>query len=175
MADLLAAVTDSFEDALQAEFERDPDLSVLDADVAERVGKMAAQMAVSNLRWQRALGKSMITTELAQAWGVSRQALFDRLRNSSLIGLPGRSTTYFPMWQFDDDSWRTHRVRPVVMKILEAFRGADGKVDQEAVVAWAASPQPELRGCAPRDVINDPGSEMDLVRAAAAAAREFGQ
>ncbi len=48
----------------------------------------------------------------------SRSAVELRRRSGTLIGLRGRSTTWFPAWQFDTGS---RSVRPVMAEIVAAF------------------------------------------------------
>jgi hypothetical protein len=172
MADALAVVKQQFEEAVDEEFHRDVNLFAVDPAVAAEIARHAARAVAGNLRWRLALGDSLTTTELVKWWEVTRQALNERLRSGELVGLKGKNTTHYPRWQFDDESGTTHRVRPVVENILKIFRSA-GDLDHEAVVSWAASPQPELQGRTPRDVIDDPAFQSDLERAAAAAVREF--
>jgi hypothetical protein len=170
MADTYGALVDRFAEALNREFERDESLYEVDPAVAARVGEEVARVALGHLRWRLAAGECLTTSDLVEMWGITRQAIAKRVKCGSLLGLPGRGTTYFPRWQFDD---ALPDLRPVVSQILKIFGHHMGQVDPMIVASWAATPQPELRGRTPREWIQHGKDEECLLRAANAAAREL--
>ena len=72
---------------------------------------------------------------------MSRQALHDRVKRGTLLGVPGRGTTWFPTWQFD---LANRSSRPVVAALLQAFRSIDLPLAAVEIASWAQRPQAEL-------------------------------
>lgn len=147
MADSYATLNERFRELLSRAFEENPDLHEVDILVAENAAEEAARIALSTVKWSRAAGDCYTTSDLVARWDVSRQAIAKRVVTGSLIGLPGKTTTYFPQWQFDDEG---RDVRPVVRSILKVFKHYLGRPEPELVASWAATPQPELEGEQPR-------------------------
>lgn len=124
-------------------------LSKVSDDEAAAMGRIAADHAVAALRWSQVVGDRIDTTGLCQLLGVSRQALAKRQAAGSLLGLPGRGTTWYPTWQFDLDA---RDVRPEVRDIIGAFRDRLDDVDPLLIASWAVTPQVEdLDGMAPEE------------------------
>ena len=113
----------------------------------------------------RPVGDRWDTSTTAEFLGVSRQALHDRVRRGTLLGAPGRGTTWFPTWQFD----LGHRqVRPVVAQILHAFEEAFGdRADPLVIASWAQSPQTALDGLSPINWISSAERDDDAAVVAA--------
>lgn len=150
------------------------DLAQLDEAVAAQLARDAVDHALGAARSRRLLGEDRLdTTDTALLLGITRQALHKKVRGGTALGVPGRGTTWFPSWQFTPD----HTVRPVVARVLAAFAAADPdhRVDPWNVLSWADTPQPELDGTRPAEVISDPDLEDSVVEAAAAAARNLAQ
>jgi hypothetical protein len=138
-------------------------------DVALDLGRRAARHALAPLLWKAVVGDVLDTSQVAELLDVSRQALSKRVRNHSLLAIPGRGITYFPTWQFDLDR---REVRPVVKDVLHLFSEALGDVEPLTVVSWARSPQhEELEGLTPQEWIEKGGSnELVAISARRAAA-----
>jgi hypothetical protein len=168
MADALAALLNQYEDILRRSFEADPTLKDVEIDLAELIAEEAARMTVGSLRWRLATGESITTKDLTLRWQVTRQAIAKQVKTGHLLGVPGRTTTYFPTWQFDET---TSEVRPVVIAILKVFAKYCGQVDPMVIASWAATPQPELHGLSPRDWIERRRNSRPLLKAAEATAR----
>ena len=170
MSDTPDAISDRFTTAVRRAFDRDSSLKDVDIASAERIGEEAARVAIANLRWSVAAGRTLTTSDLIARWGVTRQAIAKRVKSGSIIALPGRLTTHFPAWQFDGT---TGEVRPVVKHILKTFEYYTGHRDSMVIAAWAATPQPELDNRTPRDWIEAGADEERLIRLAQATAREL--
>jgi hypothetical protein len=137
-----------------------------DADLAER-GVRAAEYAVAPFIWSRAVGDRFDTTELAEILSVSRQALASRVASGSLLALPGRGTRWYPSWQVDIAK---REVRPVVAKVLAAWRALEPDVDPLVIATWATSPEDLLDDETPAMLIEAGGSNDRIVDAAGAVA-----
>jgi hypothetical protein len=136
----------------------------LDPAECERVGRESARDAVASLRWSQVVGDRLDTTAVTQLLGVTRQALAQRLAAGTIHGLPGRRTTHYPTWQFDEDEGR---VRQEAVLILAEFRNRLGaNVDQFLIASWMSSPQSELDGMTPIDCLELRGDTERLIRAA---------
>jgi hypothetical protein len=124
-------------------------------DKAREYGFRAARAALAPVVWARAVGERLDTSQAVEVLGVTRQALAKRVRAGSLLGLPGRGTTYYPAWQFDFES---REVRPVVRHILAAFAEELDRPDPYVIAAWAATPQYEdLGGLTPAEWVAKTG------------------
>jgi hypothetical protein len=137
---------------------------------ARDYGLRAARVAVAPIIWSQAVGERLDTGQAMELLGVTRQALAKRVQAGSLLGLPGRGTTYYPTWQFDFDRCE---VRPITRQILAAFAEEVERPDPYAVAAWATTPQDEdLDGFSPAEWIVKDGDrdERVLVEAARRAA-----
>ena len=146
MNDVLEGLRDGFAERAGELLKRHGDIEETTSyDDARRLGYDAAAAALAPLLWRAAVGERWETTEAAEFLGVTRQALHKRCRTGTVLGLPGRGTTSYPIWQFDLDH---HQVRPQVAQILEAFRRAVDPLDPLIVASWATTTQPEL-GMAP--------------------------
>jgi len=162
---LAAAVRDQTADA---------DLAQLDADAAAQLVRDAVSYALGAARSRRLLGEDRLdTSDTALLLGVTRQALHKRVRAGTILGVPGRGTTWFPAWQFGPD--RT--TRPVIARVLSAFATADPdhRADPWNVLSWADTAQPELNGARPADAIADGDRDDHVLDAAVAAAHDLAQ
>lgn len=161
--DALSAFEKGFREQLGAFWHRHEELGQLPAEEAERLGSEAARTAVAPVLWRLALGDLWETRQVVDLLGVSRQAIHQRVRNGSMLGLRSRGKTLFPVWQFDFDH---HDVRPIVPALLAAFRAAS-EVEPWVVASWATTPQPELHGQTPADLLaKQAPSEFELLAAA---------
>jgi hypothetical protein len=170
MADAIAGLHEGFGERLAALAQRhDELLSGLDHDEARRLGAVGADAAVAPLVWAAAVGERWSTTTVTEFLHVTRQALHKRVVNGTVLGLPGRGTTWFPVWQFDLDA---HHVRPVVGEVIAAFRRELGPVDPFVVASWATTDQPEL-GMSPEEWLAAGKDPAEVARVAARTASEL--
>ena len=168
MTDVLEILQDAFAQRVAELLKRHGDLEeTITADDARRLGYEAAAAALAPLLWRAAVGERWETSTAAEFLGVTRQALHKRCSNGTVLGLPGRGTTWYPIWQFDLDH---HRVRPEVADIVAAFRRAVDPLDPLIVASWATTSQPEL-GMAPEEWLaagKDPDELVQVARRSAA-------
>lgn len=150
------------------------DIENIDRDEAERLGKLAANEAIAAARWSQIIGNRIDTTALTDLLGVTRQALAKRQTSGSLLGLPGRSTTWYPTWQFDS---HTHEIRAEVKDIIGAFRDVLGNdVDPLHIASWALTAQHEdLDGQTPADWLAEKRDMKQLRQAARRTAERLAQ
>jgi hypothetical protein len=127
-------------------------LSDLLPEKALEYGKRAARVAIAPVAWSQAVGARLDTNQAVDLLGITRQALHKRVRTGSLIGIPGRGTTYFPAWQFNSSR---NEVWPVVRHIIGVFAEELGeRVDPMIIAAWATTRQYEdLDGSTPAEWI----------------------
>ena len=167
---VVVTVAEGFMAALRTAKSDFASLSIADA---AHIVNAATEAALSAAAWSEVIGDRCDTSQVSSMLGISRQALAKRQRNGALIGLPGKRTTWFPAWQFDQ---ARHRVHDVVPAVVAAFREHLGAGRNEIIAAWAINPQPEdLEGSTPADWIGR-GLDSDMViTAARRAATHFAQ
>lgn len=167
MTDSRALIVETFEERIA----RSPLLAGIDADEAVRLGREAAEAVLGPLVWRELLGADRLdTTQVARLLGITRQAVHKRVRAGALLGVPGRSTTWFPAWQFDVHG---AQVRPVLPLVLRAW-GETAEPEESsagAILVWSQTPQPELGDLTPEDWIVLGKPDADVVQAARQAAR----
>ena len=173
MADSRTAFLEGFEQGLNQLFDRHKGLwDVVPEDAAE-YGRRAASAAAAPVLWAHAIGERHDTTAVTELLGISRQALHKRATSGTIIGVPGRGTTWFPVWQFDVGA---RDVRPVVSRIIGTFRDQLGSFDPLAIAAWATTPQDDdLEGSTAENWIMSGLPEDRVVEAARRAARALAQ
>lgn len=150
------------EPSLQAELDR------LSEDEALELGRQGARAVLAPLAWSAAVAERWDVRRATEFLGISRQALYKRLRNGSALGIPGRGTTWFPVWQFDP---RQKIVRAVTGSIVKAFRGADPQIDPLVIGAWATKENRFLDGKSPAAWVAADGRDEAVVMAAQRAAQ----
>jgi hypothetical protein len=150
------------EPALQAELDH------LSEDEALELGRQGARAALAPLAWSAAVADRWDVRRATEFLGVSRQALYKRLRNGSALGIPGRGTTWFPTWQFDTGQ---RIVRAVTGSIIKAFRLADPQIDPLVIGAWATEENRFLDGKSPAAWVAAGGRDEPVVMAAQRAAQ----
>jgi len=92
----------------------------------------------------------------AAVLGVSMSAVRSRRARGSLLALrSGSGSWVFPVWQFVDG-----QVLPGLGRVLRVLRGSD--VSEWTLASWLRSPEVELSGRTPLDVLHG-GGEDDLV------------
>jgi hypothetical protein len=72
--------------------------------------------------------------------------LAKRLGAGTILGVPGRGTTHYPVWQF---TAKLDGVRPEIRTIFRIFTTELGSLDAHAVMAWMSTPAEELNGFSP--------------------------
>lgn len=173
MADSRTAFVEGFEHGLNLLFDRHKELLEILPDDAAEYGRRAAAAAAAPVLWAKAIGERHDTTAVTELLGISRQALHKRSMSGTILGVPGRGTTWFPAWQFDVGA---RQVRPVVARVVAVFRDQLGTFDPLAVAAWATTPQPDdLDGSTPEDWILSGLGDDRVVEAARRAARALAQ
>jgi len=123
---------------------------------AERVAKIRAQMADADSAdlWADLVGPFYDTAKVAGVLGVTVAAVRSRHARGSLLALrAGSGAWVYPVWQFDGD------VLPGLAKVLKVL--GDG-VSGWSVLAWLRSPESELGGRTPLEVLRS-GGEGELV------------
>lgn len=164
MADAAALLYDEFRGHLARLLDRHGDLlDKVDDREAEQLGRRAAEAALAPLLWGEAVGDRWDTTEAAEFLGVTRQALHDRVKRGTLLGVPGRGVTWFPTWQFD---LAGRKVRPAVPCLLGVFRGMRRPLQPVEIASWAHRAQPDLEGFAPAEWIAAGRSDAVVLAAA---------
>src|SRR5215210_6704660 len=164
MVDAEAALYEGFEEHLGRMLARHGQLlDKVDGREARELGRRAAEAALAPLLWAEAVGDRWDTTETAEFLGVTRQALHDRVKRGTLLSLPGRGVTWFPIWQFD---LAARRARPVVASLLQVFRGMDRPLEPVEIASWAQRTHAELDNVAPADWIADGRPEDAVVTSA---------
>jgi hypothetical protein len=170
MGDAAAGLRDGFSERLETLLTRHYDLlSTLSYDEARELGEQGADAAVAPLVWDAAIGERWPTTMVTEFLHVTRQALHKRVVNGSAVGLAGRGTTWFPVWQFDLNA---HQVRPEVVDIAKSFRDAIPSDTAFVVASWATTDQPEL-GMSPEQWLSAGKDPAELVRVARRTANEL--
>jgi hypothetical protein len=172
VSDVIAALKEGFGERLVALVDRHKDaISELSVDDARRLGAQGADAAVAPLVWAVAIGERWPTTTVTEFLHVTRQALHKRVVNGTVLGVPGRGTTWFPVWQFDLEA---HEVRPVVAEVIAAFREELGSVDPLVIASWATTNQPEF-SMSPEDWLAAGKDPAEVVLIAGRAASELGR
>ncbi|MFD9107632.1 hypothetical protein [Streptomyces bottropensis] len=125
-------------------------------------GYEAAHAALAPIAWSKAVGDRIDTGKAQELLGITRQALAKRVTSGSLLGLPGRGTTYYPSWQFDSSR---RAIRPEVRKILRFF-SERGEGDPYMIATWMMAPNRDLDGAKPAEWLQD-GREVNRLLQAA--------
>lgn len=81
-----------------------------DTEAIIELGGQGARAALAPVVWSAQIGDRRTVPVVADLLHISRQAVYKRLKEGSLLGLPGNGTTWIPMWQIDPD---TPAVRPM--------------------------------------------------------------
>jgi hypothetical protein len=153
----------SFEEPfLQSELDR------VTEEEALELGHQGARAVLAPLIWSAEVGKRWDVRRATEFLGISRQALYKRLRNGSALGIPGRGTTWFPIWQFDP---KRQIVRAATGSIIKVFRDADPEIDALVIGAWATKENRLLDDKSPADWLVESGDDEPVVLAARRAAR----
>lgn len=142
MGDAIAGLREGFDERLDTLLHRHKEAIIeLSYEDARELGAQAVDAAFAPLVWAAAVGERWPTTTVTEFLHITRQALHKRVQNGTALGLPGRGTTWFPVWQFD---LAAREVRPVVAEVIAAFRDELGAVDPLVIASWATTDQQEL-------------------------------
>ncbi|GAA3181706.1 antitoxin Xre/MbcA/ParS toxin-binding domain-containing protein [Nonomuraea roseoviolacea] len=134
----------------------------LSPEEAYEYGYEAAYSALAPVAWSQAVGERLDTSEVTSLLRISRQALAKRVESASLLGLPGKQTTYYPSWQFD----RSRRsIRPEVRAILRVF-DSHGEADRYMIASWMMTPNPALNDAKPAEWLEGGKEVSQLLDAA---------
>lgn len=170
MGDAVAGLHEGFSERISVLLDRRKEqIAQLSYEEARQLGSQGADAALAPLIWSAAVGEHWPTSTVTEFLHVTRQALHKRVVNSTLLGLPGRGTTWFPVWQFDLE---THEVRAVVPEIIAAFREELGPVEPLVIASWATTDQPEL-GMSPDEWLAAGKDPAEVVRVARRASSEL--
>ena len=137
--------------------ELEVDEGSIDTDPAE-LGRRVALLVATRGRWERQLGLLLSSTDFQRATGLSRQALSQAVEANRVLRLTTKAgKTCYPAFQLDDSG----RVLPGLRPVLSAFAG---RVRSPWTTAsWLTSPQPELDGATPVEVLRA-GRDNDLLQ-----------
>jgi hypothetical protein len=159
MSDVIDQLIDGFKEGLS---ELPHELVVnLSPEDARAVG--TARTSVAALIWASKLGEMLTTTEVASRLQITRQALAKRLAAGTILGIVGRSTTHYPVWQFDPVD---PEVRPDVREIFKIFMAELGSLDARTVSSWMMTPSQDLHGICPHDWLLKRGDQQTVYDAA---------
>jgi hypothetical protein len=151
MADAEALLYDEFRSHLARLLDRHADLlNTIDVARVKELGHRGAEAALAPLIWDEEVGERWDTTETAEFLAITRQALHERVKRGTLLGVPGRGMTWFPTWQFD----LAHRqVRSAVWAVLAVFADMDRPLAPVEIASWARRARPELDNLSPAEWI----------------------
>lgn len=135
----------------------------LHPDEAWALGRSSARIDVASLIWASKLGEMLTTTEVAARLRITRQALAKRLAAGTILGIVGRNTTHYPVWQFDPID---HDVRPEVREIFRIFVTSLGSLDAQTVSSWIMTPSRDLHGTSPHEWLLKRGEPQPVYDAA---------
>jgi len=108
--------------------------------------------------WDRVIGPCYTTEQLTKRFKVSRQALFDRVRRHTLLGLrTSDGQIVYPVFQFHGDK--------VISGLSRVLRITAGAVDDWTLASWLVAQQPEL-GMSVVDAVRKFGAAEEVLRVA---------
>ena len=140
--------------------ELEVDEGSIDADPAE-LGRRVALLVATRGRWERQLGLLLSSTDFQRITGLSRQALSQAVEANRVLRLTTQAgKTCYPAFQLDESG----RVLAGFRAVLSVF--ADRVRSPWTTASWLTSPQPELDGATPVDMLRA-GEDTDLLRQAA--------
>ncbi len=149
-------------------------LDSLRPNQAEQLGGRVVGAALAPKIWADAVAARFETAQLVEMLGITRQALAKRVVSGTLLGLPGKGTTFYPIWQFDLSA-EPVRVRRSVAAAFAAWVEEMGSLDPYAVASWAQTRQPELHDLTPVEYLGkgggDDGEELLVFSARVTASR----
>ena len=149
-------------------------LDSLSPSQAEHLGGRVVGSALAPKIWADVVGERFDTAQLVEMLRITRQALAKRVTSGTLLGLPGKGTTFYPTWQFDLSA-EPVRIRRSVAAAFTAWVEEMGSLDPPAVASWAQTRQPELHDLTPVEYLGkgggDNGDELLIFSARVTASR----
>ena len=127
---------------------------------AEQLGGRVVGAALAPKLWADVVGKRFDTAQLVEMLRITRQALGKRVASGTLLGLPGKGTTFYPTWQFDLSA-EPVRIRRSVAAAFTAWIEEMGALDPYAVASWAQTRQPELHDLTPVEYLGKGGGNNE--------------
>jgi hypothetical protein len=115
---------------------------------ARSLGQRIARSGLPTLIRAARLGETLNTSEVSERLHISRQALAKRLKAGTILGIAGRGTTHYPIWQFEQT---LDEVRPEVREVFKIFAATMGSLDAFTVSSWMTTPSQDLEGLTPLD------------------------
>ncbi|MFI6416939.1 hypothetical protein ACIBG6_05875 [Streptomyces sp. NPDC050842] len=165
----IMAAEQAFRGSLEMGFDFDS-VDMSDKEMTE-VGRDAAREAISYFRWHQALAPYLTDGEVEERRADPDWKAGPLAESGDLLAMPGPSGIwYFPDWQFEPG---TAELRKATHAILEKFHRRQIRNVTAAVISWAATPQPELNGHSPREVISDSSQEAAILTSADSLARRL--
>lgn len=129
--------------------------SVADAGLDELALRMASVVPAPSPVNER-LGPFYRTEQVVRLMGISRQAVADRVRKGTLLGMQTADGSWvYPMFQF-----KGRRLLVGFSDVLRHFNHRD--IDRWAVAAWWVSPSSALGGSRPLDWIRSARDDQAL-------------
>jgi hypothetical protein len=140
------------------------------ASARELAERMLATVP-SPSRWDEVLGPFYTTAQVAGLLGgISRQAVMDRCRRRTLLGLKTADGVWvYPLFQFDE----ANRVLPGLAPVLQCFDPAD--VDEWTLASWLVSPLASLGERSAIDWLREGRDLEPALAQARGAARRFSE
>jgi len=141
---------------------------------AEQLGRRVVGTALAPKIWADVVGERFDTAQMVEMLRITRQALAKRVASGTLLGLPGKGTTFYPTWQFDLSA-EPVRIRRSVAAAFTAWVKEMGSLDPYAVASWAQTRQPELHDLTPVEYLgkggDNDGDELLIFSARVTASR----
>jgi hypothetical protein len=162
MSDAIEHLIEGFAEGLD---ELPQDLVInLSPEEARALGRKSARSGLAALIWATRLGDTLNTTEVSERLNITRQALAKRLAAGTILGVPGRATTYYPIWQFKPTQ---DEVQPEIREIFRIFVDELGSLDAFTLSSWMMTPSGDLQGFSPNAWLirfDDPRPVYDAAR-----------
>jgi hypothetical protein len=137
-------------------------VSELNPEDAYDYGWEASHAALAPIAWSKAIGHRLNTTEVTKLLGITRQALAHRLNRKTILGIPGKNTTYYPSWQFDfERRIQKSEARGILCTFLSY-----GQNDSYMIAAWANSSNEDLEGLTPAQWLQEERTPSNLYEVA---------
>lgn len=115
--------------------------------------------------WAHVVGPVYTTAQLEKILGVSRQAIADRVRRRTLLGLHTQDGhVVYPVFQFEGTQ--------VIGGLSEVLRIVVGAVDDWTLASWLVATQPTL-GVSIIDALNESGASGPVMTLASATAERW--
>jgi hypothetical protein len=108
--------------------------------------------------WDKVVGPVFTTEQLQMRDGVSRQAIFDRVRRHTLLGLRTLDKhTVYPTFQFEG--------RKVLGGLSKVLKITAGEVDDWTLASWLVAEQPSL-GVSVIEALRQSGPSTEVIQLA---------